>query len=85
LSLIFLLALFDEIKEGNSGILFFVNTSNNLAVMYILILWHLREGSADLFILDLDLATLDSVVMNFEIVGQQKHFLLTQEADAKQI
>lgn len=50
LELLLLLFLLDQIEQGNSGILFLIDATDDLTVMDVLILGDLWKGSADLLI-----------------------------------
>jgi hypothetical protein len=61
---ILFLPFFDKVEKGNGGVLLFVDITNDSAMMHILVLGYLREGSADFLVLHLEFAALNCIVVN---------------------
>lgn len=76
LLLVFLFIFFDKVKNSNGGVLLFINTSNNLAMMNVLISRDFWKGSFEGFIFNFNFTTLNCKMMNLEGTSEKKHFFL---------
>lgn len=80
---IFITSFFDQIEESHRRILFFIDTSQNLTMLNVLISFQLRKISVDFFIFDFDMSILNGVMVQLELFGHDKNLFLAKESYAE--